>query len=118
MTKVGVIGVGKWGVNHVRLYKELDCELVGIADPDKNKESLAKEENIKYFSDYHDLFQLVEAVSVVTPTNMHYDIVKDCLNSGKHVYCEKPLTLDHKQAKELIELARKNNLVLNVGYLF
>ena len=118
MTKVGVIGVGKWGVNHIRLYKELDCELVGIADTEKSKESLAKENIVNYFSDYHDLLPLVDAVSIVTNNDTHYDIIKYCLNSGKHVYAEKPITLDHKKAKELIDLAKKNNLILNVGYLY
>lgn len=118
MTKVGVVGLGKWGMNHLRLYKELDCELVGIADTDKSKEKIATENNVKFFTDYKELFPLVDAISIVTPTNTHHQIIKDCLNAGKHVYAEKPITLNHKEAEGLIELAKKKNLILNVGYLY
>ena len=119
MTKVGVIGVGKWGLNHLRLYKEdLDCELIGIADIDKNKGKIAYDNKIKFFTDYNHLFPLVDAVSVVTPTTLHYKTIEDCLNSGKHVYAEKPLTLDYKKAEYLVKLAKEKNLTLNVGYLF
>jgi len=118
MTKIGVIGTGKWGVNHVRLYKELDCKLIGIADSNPEVKKLADEYNIQFFTNYSDLLPLVDAVSIVTPTDTHYKIIKDCLNAGKNVYAEKPITLKHKQALELIELAKKNNLILNVGYLY
>ncbi|MBS3136903.1 Gfo/Idh/MocA family oxidoreductase [Candidatus Woesearchaeota archaeon] len=122
MIKIGVIGTGKWGINHLRIYKQLEreklCELVGLADLDENKKSIADEHKIKYFKNYKDMLAEVDAVSVVVPTDMHYSIVKECLNSNKHVLVEKPITLDSKQAKELVQIAKEKKLVLSVGYLF
>jgi UDP-N-acetylglucosamine 3-dehydrogenase len=116
--KVGVIGVGDWGKNHLRVYSELDCDLIGFADSNPERECLAKEYKIRFFSDYKDLLPLVDAVSIVVPTDHHYDIVKDCLENGKHVLVEKPITLDHKSSEELLNIAKKKNLILAVGYLF
>ena len=118
MLKVGVIGAGDWGKNHIRIYTESDCKLIGIADSDKNKKQLADSFNIEFFSDYKQLLSLIDAVSVVVPTNMHYNVVKYCLSHGKHVLVEKPITNDSKSAMELFALAKNKNLVLAVGYLF
>src|SRR3989344_2635975 len=60
----------------------------------------------------------VDAVSVVTPTTSHYEIAKDCLLQGKHVFVEKPLCFDHQQAQELLDLAHKQKVILSVGYVF
>lgn len=122
MVKLGVIGAGKWGINHVRVYSELakekKCELIGIADVKPETEKTAIEYNIKFFTDYKKLLPLVDAVSVVVPTHLHYEVVKECLNSGKHVLVEKPITSNSEQARELIELAKLKKKILTVGYLF
>lgn len=60
----------------------------------------------------------VDAVTVVTPTTLHYVIAKDCLLQGKHVFVEKPLCFDHHQARELVDLAKGKKLILSVGYVF
>ncbi len=116
--KVGVIGAGRWGENHVRIYSDIPCELVGIADIDPKSKRLADDFGIKHFKDYRQLLKHVDAVSVVVPTNLHYRIVKECLEAGKHVMIEKPMTLDSREANELIGIAKNNGLVLMVGYLF
>ena len=119
MTKVGIIGIGKWGKNHLRVFSELDCDLVGISDINNNEaEQIAKNHDILYKKDYHDLLPLVDAVSVVVPTDLHFEVVKDCLLSGKDVFVEKPLTLDSVHAAGLAHLAEKKKLTLAVGYLF
>lgn len=119
MIKVGIIGIGKWGRNHLRVFSELDCDLVGISDINTNEaELLSCDYGILYKKDYHDLLPLVDAVSVVVPTDLHFEIVKDCLLAGKHVFVEKPLTLDSIQAAGLAHLAEKKDLILAVGYLF
>lgn len=116
--KVGLIGAGRWGMNHARIYSELDCELAGIADINPAAKKTAEEFGTKYFKDYTDLLPLVDAVSVVVPTNRHYEVVKKCLEAGKHVLVEKPMTLSSPETKDLIETARKRNLILMGGYLF
>ena len=119
MTKIGIIGIGKWGKNHLRVFSDLDCDLVGISDINTNEaELLSNDYDVLYKNDYHDLLPLVDAVSVVVPTGLHFEVVKDCLYAGKHVFVEKPLTLDSIQAAGLAHLAEKKDLTLAVGYLF
>ena len=118
MLKIGVIGAGYWGKNHVRVFSELNCELVGIADSDPAKESLAKKHGTKFFTDYKELLKKVDAVSIVVPADLHYTVAKECLLAGKHVLIEKPFVLDEKEGEELIKIARANNLKIMVGHIF
>jgi UDP-N-acetylglucosamine 3-dehydrogenase len=119
MIRVGVIGAGKWGKNHVRVYSELEsCELVGIADINPDTKALADEFKTGFFTDYKQMLEKCDAVSVVVPTTLHYDIVKECLNAGKHVLVEKPLTQKSERSAELRALAQEKGVYLTVGYLF
>lgn len=119
MVKIGVIGSGKWGENHLRdLSKMSSCHLVGLADIDERKSELAAKHSVKFFKNYQDMLPHVDAVSVVTPTTLHYAIAKDCLQQGKDVFVEKPLCFDYQQAQELITIADENKVILSVGYVF
>ena len=119
MVKIGVIGSGKWGENHLRdLSKISSCHLIGLADVDERKSELAAKHGVKFFKNYQDMLPQVDAVSVVTPTTLHYEIAKDCLQQGKHVFVEKPLCFDYRQAQELINIADENKVILSVGYVF
>ncbi len=118
MVKIGVIGVGKWGNNHLRSLSTLSCDLVGIADVDPAQKKLAKEYGISFFEDYKQLLKHVDAVTITTPTDTHYDIVCKCLKAGKHVLVEKPIASTSEQSKKLVALAQKNQCILSVGYLF
>lgn len=118
MVKIGVIGVGKWGKNHLRSLAALPCDLVGIADVDPAQEKLAKEYGISFFEEYTELLKHVDAVTVTTPTDTHYDIVCTCLKAGKHVLVEKPIAETSEQGKKLVALAQQHQRILSVGYLF
>jgi UDP-N-acetylglucosamine 3-dehydrogenase len=118
MVKIGVIGVGKWGKNHLRVLNEIDCELIGISDADLSKKELSEKSNIKFFPDYHNLLKEVDCVTIAAPTDLHFKIVKDSLESGKHVLVEKPIADTSEKAKQLVELADKNDLILSVGYIY
>jgi len=118
MAKIGLIGLGKWGINHLRSLLSLDCDIAGISDVDENKIKLADEYNLKFFRDYQKLLNEVDAVIIATPTDTHYEIVKNCLEDGKHVLVEKPIAENAQRGKELVELAKNNNLILSVGYLY
>lgn len=117
--KIGVVGIGHMGSYHVRLYSELlNVELVGIADiNEKQVETVAAQYNTLGFTDYTKLYDKVEAVSIAVPTNIHYQIGRDFLEAGIHVLIEKPMTDKLEKAKELIELAQKKGLVLQVGHV-
>lgn len=118
MIKIGLIGVGKWGKNHLRSLSQIECDFVGISDVDKSKKEVAKQHNLEFFDDYKKLLERVDAVSITTPTYIHYEIVSECLNAGKHVIVEKPIASTSMESKKLVELAREKNLILSVGYLF
>jgi len=60
----------------------------------------------------------IDAVIISTPTDSHYQIVIDCLKTGKHVLVEKPIAINSKESKRLVQLAESKNLILSVGYLF
>jgi UDP-N-acetylglucosamine 3-dehydrogenase len=118
MTRIGVIGIGKWGMNHLRSLQESGCDLVGVADVDKEKAKVADQYNIKFFENYKQLLDEVDAVTVTVPTDKHYEVVQECLHAGKHVLVEKPIAGSAKQGKKLMDLAESRGVVLSVGYLF
>jgi len=118
MISIGLIGLGKWGLNHLKSLMDIDCNLVGVSDVDVAKKKVADEYGITFFGDYRELIKKVDAVVVVTPTDTHYNVVKDCLVAGKHVMVEKPIASTSKQSEALVSLAESKNLILSVGYLY
>jgi predicted dehydrogenase len=117
--RCGVIGVGYLGRFHAQKYQLLDdCELIAVCDIDaKTCEQVALELGVPAFMDYNDLLSKVDCVSIAATTNQHFEIAKTCLENQIHVLIEKPITETLEQAKELITLAKKNNLKLQVGHL-
>ncbi len=117
--KIAVIGVGSLGSIHARIFSGLsDVELVGIADLNlKRARTLARRLRCQYFSNYRQLFELVEAASIVVPTNLHYQVARDFLQHNIHLLVEKPFTSNLQQADELLGLAQTRNLVLQVGHV-
>ena len=116
--KIAVVGVGHLGQHHARHYASLpECELVGIADTDASKKSIADEHKVPFTQDFHELIGKAEAISVAAPTSLHYEIAKDLLNAGIHILIEKPITDNLKQADELIQLAKSKKLCLQVGHI-
>lgn len=101
----------------MRAFLRLPVRVVGAADQDQRQQQFAVECNVPFYENYKELLPLTDAVAVVAPTNRHYNIVKDALSAGNHVFVEKPMTDSMEKTKELVELARAKNLVLSVGYL-
>jgi predicted dehydrogenase len=117
--RVGVIGVGYLGQHHARVFSGLEgTELIGITDIDSRKTGdIAKKYNCRSFSEYADLVEACDAVSIVTPTTTHHAIAMDCLKAGKDLFIEKPITERMDEAKDLIEAAEKKDLILQIGHL-
>lgn len=117
--RIGVIGAGRMGERHCRVYSGLGVvEFVGIGDtsPERGR-AVANRYGVEYFEDHRDLLDRVDAVSVVTPTPAHYEVARECLSRGLHVLVEKPLASTVREAAALVELARKADLVLQVGHI-
>lgn len=120
MLKMGLLGVGHLGKIHLKCIRlaRAHYELVGFydADPEMARQ-VAAEFNVKAFDTPEELVQAVDVVDVVTPTPVHYAMVKLALENDCHVFVEKPLTETLEEALELIELSRKTGKVVQVGHV-
>ena len=117
--KVGVIGVGYLGQFHAEKYAVLpDVDLVGIVDTDPARAAeIARKLNARSFSEPAQLLGQVDAVSIVVPTALHHRVAKQFLEQGVHVLLEKPITVTLEQADELIEMAEKKRVILQIGHI-
>ncbi len=117
--KVGVIGVGSLGQHHARVYAELaGARLVGVADVDEARSaSVAAKHNCRAVADYRALIGEVAAVSVAVPTLLHHEIAKACMEAGLHVLAEKPLAATVEQARDLVAVATRRGVTLQVGHI-
>lgn len=117
--KIGVIGVGHLGSIHAKLWKNIEgAELVGIRDIDEQKnQQLANELNVKAFSSLDEIIDSCDALTIAVPTSLHHSIALKCISSGKHCLIEKPITATYNEAKELIEFAKNEEVIIQVGHV-
>lgn len=117
--RAAVIGVGHVGKEHARLYTELkdQVKLVGICDIDSSKEEKAKEFGVPFFKDYRKILSEADLVSICVPTSQHHSIALQALRENKHCLVEKPIAMTLEEADELLEEARKRELLLQVGHV-
>ncbi len=117
--KVGIIGVGYLGTQHARILSYLEkAELIGVADIDFKKAMvIGNRHGVKYYDKYENMLDEIDAGIVATPTSEHFDISMRLLKEGKSVLVEKPITETIEQAEELVSVADKNGLILQIGHL-
>jgi predicted dehydrogenase len=117
--RVGVVGVGHIGSNHTRLYAEIpSTEFTAVYDVDVARgNAIAKKFGATSAPSLDEFIGMVDAASVATPTNTHYEIARSLLGCGKHVLVEKPITDNTAHATELAELAAHKGLILQVGHV-
>jgi predicted dehydrogenase len=117
--RVGVVGVGHHGKQHVRICRELPgVVLAAVVDisPETVRE-VAKEWNAPHFTDYREVIPHVDAVSIATPTITHHEIARYFLSHGKDVFLEKPMASSVEEAEDLIRLANEKQKVLQIGHV-
>lgn len=120
--RTAVIGVGSLGQHHARNYAELAQagigEFVGVCDvSEENARNIAAKNNCNYFTDWRELLDKVDAISIVTPTETHCEIACAFLEKGVNVLVEKPIALTLAEADRMIEIAEKSGAKLMVGHL-
>lgn len=117
--RMGVIGVGYLGQHHARIYSEIeDADLVAVADTDSTKAAdVAGKYGCIHYASYSDIFELCDAISIATPTTTHYRVAMDCLEAGKDILIEKPITEDIGEAEAIITEAEKRGRIIQVGHL-
>lgn len=121
--KVGVIGYGYWGPNIVRNFSlHSECEVVSIVEPNKERWKLARKAcpTARLLHNTDQLLQdpSIEAVAICTPASTHFSLAKQCLERGKHVLVEKPITTSLEELTHLFELAESKSVSLLVDYTF
>ena len=117
--RVGVVGVGHFGNYHAQNYSRMDnIELVAVADTDSERaESVARKYGCHAVTHPSDLLEQVDAVSIAVPTVNHLEVARPFLEHGIHVLLEKPIATTYDEGKELVSLAERNNVILQIGHL-
>jgi len=121
VTRVAVIGAGAMGRNHCRVYREMPgVELIGVADSRLEAASaVAALCGTRPFDDYRSMLSQMrpDAVSVVVPTNLHFEVTLAALDAGCHVLVEKPIASTFDEAEAMVLAARRASKILAVGHI-
>ena len=117
------IGIGYWGPNLLRnVMENKSCSMSKVVDLSQDRLQYVKDTypSIQTSSDLNDIFsdEKISAVIISTPVNTHFDLARSCLESGKHILVEKPLTSNTQELDQLELIAKRNNLVVMVGHTF
>lgn len=117
--RVGVVGIGHLGSYHLQKYAKIDgCKITAVSD---NQPERAQKAADLYacgaFADHRDLLGKVDAVSIAVPTGYHHAVARDFLAAGVDVLIEKPLCATVAEADDLLALAKKSNLIFQVGFV-
>jgi predicted dehydrogenase len=117
--RVAVIGAGHLGRIHARIAAALDeIELVAVADPvESSRTSVAQEAGTRGVADYRELIGQIDAAIIATPTTYHHAVGMDLLGQGRPLLIEKPIALTSGQATDLVNLAEKKGVALQVGHV-
>src|SRR5256885_6064285 len=121
MLKIAIVGAGKVADQHVQaIHRIPDCKIVAVCD---REPLMAKQLGERFgisgcFSDLEEMLQSTspDVVHITTPPQSHYSLAKQCLESGAHVYLEKPFTITADQAESLVHLAEDRDLKITVGH--
>jgi len=117
--RMGVVGVGALGRHHARILSEMaDVRLVGVADSHAERgRDVASKCKTEWFADFRDLYDRVDAVSVVVPTVAHLAVASEFLQRGIPVLVEKPIAPSTGDAEALVRLAAAHDTLIQVGHV-
>ena len=120
---VCLIGCGRAGMIHAGNFnnKGPNAKMGAVVDvvEDAAKAAAAELGITAWYTDYQEALKnkAVDAVVVVSPTDLHKSIVIDCANAGKHVFCEKPMAMNSEECQEMIDACEKNGVKLQIGFM-
>jgi len=117
--RIGVVGAGRMGQRHARLYANLrHTQLTGICDTNPQVgEPVARQYDVPFYGELADLLKHVDAVSLVVPSPLHFELSMRCLERGVHVLIEKPIAETVADAERLTEAAEASGRVVQVGHI-
>lgn len=120
-TRVGVIGMGRFGELHAVTYKKIEgVELYGVSSRNQaHVDEMARKYNVRGYTDYHELLREpdIDAVSISVPPGVQREIAVAAMRAGKHVLLEKPISISLEDAQKIAETAKETNTVAMVGYV-
>ncbi|MAT58498.1 MAG: oxidoreductase [Ignavibacteriae bacterium] len=120
--KVGILGLGYWGPNLVRnfLSNKQITKVYGCDANSKRTDLISQKfPGVETFNNYDSLLKSdVDIIAIATPVDTHFKFAKEALESGRHIWVEKPFTSTSEQAKELLEIAEVKNLKIFVDHTF
>ena len=117
--RIGIIGAGGMGKTHLQAYAMNKIKVVAVADTNlENAEKFGDEAKCKVYLDYREMIksEKLDAVNICTPPTLHKDIAVYAFNQKVSVFCEKPLAISVKEAKAMVEAAKKNKCFFGTGY--
>jgi predicted dehydrogenase len=117
--RIAVVGAGRLGGFHAqKLAARNDVQLTAIIDPlQANRDRVAAQCHTEGYADYSELLDRLDAAVIASPTSLHHRIARDFLNAGVHVLVEKPICTTRAEAEDLVTIARRRKLVLQVGHV-
>ena len=122
--KIVLVGVGRFGKNHLRVLKELEkdglCTLYGVVDKRVEiLESVRRDYNVATTSSLAEFLKSdIDVVDIVTPADTHFEVCQECLAAGKHVFVEKPLATNYAEARKLVQFAADKDRILMAGLIY
>jgi predicted dehydrogenase len=117
--RTAIIGAGKMGRIHAKVYNSLEnCQLVAVVDTDKARADAIAEQydGCQSYTDCKEILSMVDAVTISSPTIYHRDLAKIFIENGIAVMIEKPIAASVEEAQEIVDLAKKHNVVAAVGH--
>jgi len=120
MTKIGVIGCGKIAEKHLQAYKKLEGVQVTVTDIVPKGQVIARNYGVGWHDNPEELISKgdIDAVDICVPTPSHARFIIQALESGKHVFCEKPLARTVQEAREIEARAAESGKIAMVGYVY
>ena len=117
--EIGVVGAGSLGYHHIRILRDVEgARLVGFVEERSDRaEQVESELGVKAYANLSSLLDDVDAVTIVVPTSWHFDVAKEALSRGKHVFIEKPITTTLDEADELLAMASANGAIVQIGHV-
>jgi len=117
--RIGVVGAGSLGFHHIRILRDLrGIQFSGFVETKaERKAEVEKELRVRSHSTLDALLDGSDAVIVVVPTSAHFSVASAAIDRGKHVFIEKPITATLEEADALLELARKNGVLVQIGHI-
>jgi predicted dehydrogenase len=116
---VGVVGAGSLGFHHIRILRDLrGIQFSGFVEvrPERSRE-VEKELRVRSHPDLESLLDESDAVVIVVPTSAHFSVASAAIDSGKHVFIEKPITTTLEEADALLALAEKKGVMVQIGHI-